>query len=249
MDKSSKNALSMYGLEVALGLSDLLLVLMNKYTFGSDSLIIKGLSIMYVVATFIIMFTITTRLSSNKAEQLEKQEDYSMLVVSTTKLAAEKRMPDTANTINVQARKLEDRARLVGEMLKNHFSEDSTCGEVAALVDKYKDTFYDNLERINTRLTIFDNSNPNTNLKVDNALKAEAMEVYNSHVNYISDKVNTNEKIIIELDKLLTELTRINDSVGVNSLDQLQDYTAALKQINDNESEEDEQMKKLMSRY
>lgn len=252
MNKNSKNALSLYSLEVLLGLSDVLMLAFSKYTFQSDSAFIKLACILYVAITFIIMFFITGSLVSNKAERVEKQEDNQVLVNQVTKLAAEKRLPEISTTVNVQARKLEDRADLIKKMLKENFSDDDSSGEISLLVEKYKDTFYSNLDKLRMRITIVDNSNLNVNLKVDTELKVEAREVYESHMAYISDKVNLNEKIVIELDKLLTELTRINDSAGANSLEQLQDYTAALKKINDSavdESDEDEAMKVLMQKY
>jgi DNA-directed RNA polymerase delta subunit len=91
-----------------------------------------------------------------------------------------------------------------------------------------------------------DASGINTNM-VDKSLKEESGKLYQEHIDYIEDKINANERITLELDKLATELSRINDSDGENNLEPLEDYINALKNLNDNAA--DDELEQLMRKY
>ncbi len=158
-----------------------------------------------------------------------------------------KRLEKYTNTFIIQINDIENRVLQIKEMLYDNFGEDRNCDEVDVILDKYKSVFYSNLNKVLKRIDIIDTTNVNNNLSVDEALKKEAVEVYNSHVGFIEEKANMNEKITIELEKLATELSRINDSTGDNNLEPLQDYIQALKNLNDNTT--DDELTQMMSKY
>jgi DNA-directed RNA polymerase delta subunit len=131
-------------------------------------------------------------------------------------------------------------------MLADNFDDDARTGEISVIIERYRNMFFKNVDRVVKRVDIMDASGINTNM-VDKSLKEESGKLYQEHIDYIEDKINANERITLELDKLATELSRINDSDGENNLEPLEDYINALKNLNDNAA--DDELEQLMRKY
>lgn len=241
-----KNKKSLLFMEIVMGVTALIMLLGMKKTIFSPIGWIKLLSISYVVVALIMMIVIVINL--NKSDTDEEAHDASDIdIKSLFEVAKSKRLPKYAETVNAQLLKLDRRTELLKRMLSEQFGEDERSGEMDSIIEKYRSVFFKNVKKIKTRLELIDLTGLNPALSVDENLKKESRQIYDEHIEYIEEKINTNEKITIELDKLTTELSRINESDGENNLEPLEDYIKALKSIND--STTDAELDMLMQKY
>lgn len=186
-------------------------------------------------------------MSQRTVKELDHLLDLQQFNKQLRSLGKAKKLEKYTNTAIVQINDLETRTMQLLEMLKENFGADQNSDEIESILEKYRSVFYANLKKILKRLELIDTTSIESNLSVDENLKKEAMDVYQSHVSYIEEKTNMDEKITIELEKLATELSRINDGTGENNLEPLQDYINALKSLNDNTT--DDELTKMMSKY
>ncbi|MGN0394124.1 MAG: hypothetical protein ACI4EF_02075, partial [Coprococcus sp.] len=237
-------------LEILIAATDIILIALNKYTIMSQTMPIRIISWLYLAATLIFMIPLIVNIfkGDGKSDISEQNaSDIEGYKVKLNGLGNVKGLSNYTNTMVSQINKLSDRSQLLEKMLKENFGEDGNCADMQNIIDMYRNVFFNNVNKVITRLEIVDRSTLNDRRSVDDGLKAESRQIFKTHIDYIETKVNTNEKIVIEFDKLLTELSRINDSEGENNLDNLQDYIASLKELNDNIG--DDELTKVMQRY
>jgi hypothetical protein len=238
-----KNKLTMLVLEVILGITVLIMVLNMKRTLLSPIAGVKLLSIAYIVIAVVVILMVVRQILKDDENTGFSEEDSLAQLFSICK---SKGLVAYAETVQAQTEKLEKRTGNLEKMLDENFGEDTRTGEISAIINRYRGMFFKNVDRIVKRADIMDPYSINTNM-VDRSLKEESDKIYREHIGYIEDKINANEKITIELDKLATELSRINDSDGENNLEPLQDYINALRNLNDNAA--DDEMEQLMRKY
>ncbi len=237
-------------LEILIAITDIILIALNRYTILSSIMPIRIVSWIYLGATLIFMIPLIVNMFRNdtKSESLsEELSEMNRLKTQLNGLGNVKGLSGYTNTMISQIDKLNDRSHLLEKMLVENFGEDGNCTDMENIITMYRNIFIKNINSVIRRLEIVDRSTLNERRAVDAGLKAESRQIFNEHLEYIEGKVNTNEKIVIEFDKLLTELSRINESEGENNLDNLQDYIASLKMLNDNVG--DEELAKVMQRY
>jgi protein-arginine kinase activator protein McsA len=238
-----KNKLTMLVLEVILGITVLIMVVNMKRTLLSPIVGVKLLSLAYIVIAVAVILMVVRQILRDDENTGFSEENSLTLLFSICK---SKGLVAYAETVQAQTEKLEKRTKNLEKMLDENFGEDTRTGEISAIINRYRGMFFKNVDRIVKRADIMDPYSINTNM-VDRSLKEESDKIYREHIGYIEDKINANEKITIELDKLATELSRINDSDGENNLEPLQDYINALRNLNDNAA--DDEMEQLMRKY
>jgi hypothetical protein len=240
-----KNKLTLLILEIILGITVLIMFLGIKITFLSPVMAVRFISLAYVVMAVIVMMRLVAYIL--KDDKTDSAEDVAEdRLEELFRLSRAKGLMAYAETVQAQMQKLEKRTDNLNRMLAENFGDDTRSGEISVIVERHRNMFFKNVDRIVKRVDIMDSSGINTNI-VDKSLKEESGRIYREHIDYIEDKINANERITIELDKLATELSRINDSDGENNLEPLQDYINALKNLNDNAA--DDELGKLMQKY
>jgi hypothetical protein len=235
----------MLALEIGLGITVLIMFLNMKRTLLSPVLLIKALSVAYVLVAIVMMVMIVTQIFKGDMEDapMAGAEDKLAELFALCRL---KGLTAYAETVEAQMEKLDKRTANMEKMLADNFDDDARTGEISVIVERYRNMFFKNVDRVVKRVDIMDASGINTNM-VDKSLKEESGKLYQEHIDYIEDKINANERITLELDKLATELSRINDSDGENNLEPLEDYINALKNLNDNAA--DDELEQLMRKY
>ena len=132
------------------------------------------------------------------------------------------------------------------------------------LVKKYEAIFYSNIDKALDRLRLIDIAKTKTFFSIDYLIKydiwedatlkkstevqQEEFEVYISHIAELHRLFNENGRIVNEMDKLLIELTSLNDSNKDNDLNELKDYIQTLQSLN-SQMCEDEELEKIMMKY
>lgn len=231
-------------LEVLLGISCLVVVCLGKHTILSSVLPVRILCLVYILAAISAMAGIIVSISKNSGsgERIE-QSDYEDIADRLRSLGRAKGMAIYTDTMIIQMEKLDSRISMIKNMLAENFQGDNHSQNIEEIIDRYHRIFYENISKAIKRLSIIDARLGQT-LAVDEHLRNEEKQIYREHEEYIKGKANANEKINLELDRLLAELSRINDSDAENNLEPLEDYINALKSLNSGEGEMEQLMKK-----
>jgi hypothetical protein len=240
-----KNKLIMLALEIILGMTVLIMFVNMKHTLLSPVTGIRVMSAAYIVVAVVVMIMVVIQILKDDtagAASLEARNDLEELF----RICRAKGLAAYAETVQAQMEKLDKRTANLEKMLAENFGDDTRTGEISVIIERYRNMFFKNVDRVVKRVDIMDASGINTNM-VDKSLKEESGKLYQEHIDYIEDKINANERITLELDKLATELSRINDSDGENNLEPLEDYINALKNLNDNAA--DDELEQLMRKY
>lgn len=253
---------SLLGLEIGLLVSALAMICPYRYTIASDHLLIKVVTIGYVVMAFLLSIMIMLSIMNNqKIDPLERKEN---LLRELQEEAQQKQAMQYFVRISTQCSQLTEKCALVKECLVNHFGEDGQTGTLKELIKKYEAVFYHNIDKALGRLRLIDSAKTRMYYSVDQLVKddiwehatlkkltqlqQEEFEVYLSHIKELHRLYNENGTIVNEIDKLLIELTNLNDSGKDNDLNELKDYIQALQTLN-SQMCEDEELEKIMMKY
>lgn len=253
---------SLLGLEIGLLLSALAILCPYRYTVASDSIIIKVITIGYVVMAFLLSIMIMLSIMNNqKIDPLERKEN---LLKELQEEAQKKNASHYYWQISTKCSQLTEKCALVKECLVNNFGEDGQTGTLEDLVKKYEAIFYSNIDKALDRLRLIDIAKTKTFFSIDYLIKndiwddatlkkstevqQEEFEVYISHIAELHRLFNENGRIVNEMDKLLIELTSLNDSNKDNDLNELKDYIQTLQSLN-SQMCEDEELEKIMMKY
>jgi hypothetical protein len=85
--------------------------------------------------------------------------------------------------------------------------------------------FYRNLKQIHTKLSLFDESEYNNN-SFSKEVMEDKTELYNTYINFVKNSINVNEEILIDLDKLSLEISKL-DSFEMEDIENM----PAMKEI------------------
>lgn len=253
---------SLLGLEIGLLLSAIVMMCPYRYTIASDNLLIKVITIGYVVMAFLMSVVIMLGiLNNNKIDPMERKEN---LLKELQEEAQKKNASHYFWRISTQCSQLTEKCALVKECLVHNFGEDGQTGTLEDLVKKYEAIFYHNIDKALRRLCLIDSAKTriyysvdelvkddiweHATLKKSTELEQEEFEVYLSHIVELHRLYNENGRIVNEIDKLLIELTNLNDSSKDNDLNELKDYIGALQTLN-SQMCEDEEIEKIMMKY
>lgn len=123
------------------------------------------------------------------------------------------------------------------QMLYENFREDDQFLSMTNLVENGEESFTTNVQQIIKRLSIFDfkeyalfcRTSKDMGLSPENYKKKDSQ--FKEHIAYVSNLCNKNEELLLELNNLITEVSRINDSNRKNNLLDIQDTVNAMKQL------------------
>lgn len=253
---------SLLCMEIGLLLSALAIVFPYRYTIASDSILIKVITIGYVVMAFLLSIVIMLGIFNNqKIDPMARKEN---LLKELQEEAQKKKAVQYYLRITTQCSQLTEKCALVKECLVNNFGDDGQTGTLEDLIKKYEAVFYHNIDKSLRRLCLIDSAKTINYYSIDDLVKndmwetatlkrgteleQEEFELYLSHIAELHRLYNENGRIVNEIDKLLIELTSLNDSSKENDLNELKDYISALQKLN-SQMCEDEELEKIMMKY
>lgn len=253
---------SLLGLEIGLLLSAIVIICPYRYTIASDNLMVKVITIGYVVMAFLLAIVIMLSIfNTPKIDPLARKEN---LLKELQEEAQKKKAVQYYSRISTQCSQLIEKCALVQECLANNFGEDGQAGALEDLIKKYEAIFYHNIDKALRRLCLIDSAKTRIYYSIDDLIKddiwesatlkkgteleREEFELYLSHIAELHRLYNENGRIVNEIDKLLIELTNLNDSSKDNDLNELKDYISALQKLN-SQMCEDEELEKIMKKY
>lgn len=169
-----------------------------------------------------------------KSTELVESKDY----IGALEERREKRVFDSeiSNAID-QVYRLQDKDKALDSILSQYFSpQEMTYTKFQSVIDSVQALFYNNLKKMINRMIIFDykdytklmNKLGNASVAGTSKSASTQLKIYNEHIDYVKGLVEMNESILVKLDSLLLEISKLDD-IDEAGLEEL----AAIQEIND----------------
>ncbi|MUG66822.1 hypothetical protein GNP94_12490 [Paenibacillus campinasensis] len=138
-----------------------------------------------------------------------------------------------------QLERMKNRKMKLLEVLEQRFdASELSYKKFYSVVHAVEDLFYKNIKSILNKLGVFSVSDfaAIADLKKNKKLSAkiieEKMQVYNEYLQFVNDSLNTNEEILLKLDKLLLEIARLGslDMESIENMSCMKEIDALIKQ-------------------
>ena len=143
-----------------------------------------------------------------------------------------------------QVYRLMDKDKALETILLQYFTpQEMTYVRFEGVIESVKVLFYSNVKKIINRIIIFDDKDYKKTLDKVNKMKNlptvedpysssnsanTHMQIYNEHINFVKGLVSDNEGILVKLDSLLLEISKLDDmsDTGLENM-------AAIREINE----------------
>lgn len=145
------------------------------------------------------------------------------------------------NTSVEQVNRMHDKDKALKSILEQFFTpQEITFTRFQTAINSVQAIFYNNIKKMLNRMLIFDYKDYNKLVeKIRNSYAREngglvsrsvdtQMRIYNEHIEYVRSLVSMNEEILIKLDGLLLEISKLDD-LDEKGLENM----AAVQEIND----------------
>lgn len=222
---------------------------------GSDS---KEVAMAYVMLflIFVVFIAVNIRLVTTRYEEneiiIDEIESVELLKEELKKL--QKIKPNFRQEIHVsleQMERLERKYDMLNQLLYQSFHQNEDMVNTKQCMNEMQEMLYDNVKQLIKCLKVQD-ANEYINLQsgyrtIDNDVMAKKQQQLQENVNYIREKVNKNEQILLAFDHLMTEISRINDSEEENDLSKINDMVSALRKLRTASSEDP--IEELIGKY
>lgn len=120
-----------------------------------------------------------------------------------------------------QLERMRKKVNVLDEILLQHFEKDSiTYTKFDGTINSIEELFFDNLRKMIAKIQLFDQeefnnmSRTNRNLSTESIVQRNA--IYKEYVDYASAIVQKNETILVKLDELLSEISKLEEVEKTN---------------------------------
>ena len=140
-----------------------------------------------------------------------------------------------------QIYRMEDKDKALDSILEQFFvPQEMTFTRFQNAIDSVKLLFYNNVKKMLNRMMIFDykdykklmtkisNSRTVGGVGVSSKSVGDQLKIYNEHISYVKGLVEMNENVLVKLDGLLLEISKLDD-LNEEELE----HIAAIQEIND----------------
>lgn len=232
---------------LTLGLAAVDVVLFSKslvgLSFTSENILVSALAFTAVAANVLVggigyynlLFKPVEPMKLYKRNELNEPKDY----FAALEKAYDKRVFNSyVDRANEQLRRFESKSEALTTLLLQSFSpEEMSFQHFNNVLGSVKKLFLGNLKKMINRIVIFDEEDfeKTSNLLLDNVQNYEdrqriqsKVEVYNEHIAFVDKMLNDNDDILIKMDKLLLEISKL-DGLQDDDFDNL----LAVQEINE----------------
>lgn len=157
--------------------------------------------------------TIEKEAEKNKVINLNTIDDFRTELI---KCSAKKEFQDSSQRALKQLDRLIKKTELLEDILAQHFDKNSlTYDKFHVVIDNTQELFFDNLKKMILKIMIFDQDDYSTMARDSKYLSKEATlqknAIYKEYINYANVVLEKNEHILVKLDNLLLELSKLDD--------------------------------------
>ncbi len=151
---------------------------------------------------------------------------------------------ESINKTMEQYGKMKTRNKAVDTVLLQHFKPtEMSYSRFRNIIDSVNELFNGNVEKILNRIEVFDESdyrviiykikNGGDNLpEQEKQVLYDKLNIYLEHINYVKELVEANETIVLKMDKLLLELSKLSavDESNIENMSAIQDINDLIDQ-------------------
>lgn len=206
------------------------IIIANLLVFSNFGLGIKfgvsfGSTLLAILTLLISIFTffignknILNKKENNKKESkqindLQTDDDFKTELV---KCMAKREFKDSAAQAMKQLDRMRKKINILDEVLSQHFEKGSlTYDKFNNTIENVEELFFDNLRKMILKITIFDQDEYNNmardNRNLSTAAVMQRNAIYKEYVEYANLILEKNENILIKLDNLLLEISKLDD--------------------------------------
>lgn len=226
-------------------------------TMNTDNSFIKTGFITGIVMSIILFIYVNYNLisagdikSSYKINELNTYEDYiDALNTYTYKSDLQGDILAVIEQIE-RFKKKEDKLKI---LLQQNFGEDSNLDSVNLAIEQADEMIKRNVKAMLNRFSIFDQdeyAKLRTRQSQNNPVAQERFRLYNEHITYLRELIGNNERVLLEIDRLMTEISRINDSASPNNLAEIKDLISSMEMLRvDGSNSENQELDNLAAKY
>lgn len=217
-----KKILKLIGFNIAFIVANI--VLFSNWFLGIKLFSFFG--IILAIASIITFFKTNNRiLNGKKKEEIKKEENKLETAEDFRKelvLCMSKReFREEATRAVKQMERLTKKIQMLEEILAQHFSRGSlTYEKFNSTVVGVEKLFFDNLRKMITKIRIFDQDEYNNMARENRNLSTHAVEkrnaIYKEYIDYAGIIIEKNENLLIKLDDLTLEISKLADVEEAN---------------------------------
>lgn len=221
------------------------IVIANLLAFTSFGLNLKlgsFLGILTILISVIVFFSGNKKILNNTSQKnkekketkqvndLQTDEDFKIELV---KCMSKREFRIPAENAVKQLERMRKKINILEEVLSQHFEKGSiTYEKFYTTIANIEELFFDNLRKMILKITIFDqdefNNMARDNRNLSTAAVSQRNAIYKEYVNYANLILEKNENILIKLDNLLLEVSKLDD-VEESNIENL----SAVQEVND----------------
>ncbi|TFE19487.1 hypothetical protein [Cohnella luojiensis] len=198
--------------------------------FGVTVPIVSALALFY--GTYVWIFKLPVVMP---VKQIKTHEDY---VEALTSYGCIKALEGDITLALEQLNRMKKKNSTLLNVLNQRFDpSELSYKKFASVIREVEMLFYLNIRSILNRLHVFDESEfesimSQKSTRLSRELLQEKTNVYNEYVSFVKSSLGTNEEILLKLDKLLLEISRLDDlELGdIENLACIQEIDSLIKQ-------------------
>lgn len=213
------------------------------------------LIIMSILVFLVGNYKILSQQSHNTAEQYDYVlEDIDTIPECIEALETCKKtiFVNDVSTAMDQVQRLERKRKSLREILfqKCQAQQGELLG-FQQVIDDSEKLFIENVKRMLSRMSIFDQQEYEAlknrgHMNISQEAYGAKQRMFQEHFAYIKQQIEKNEAILLEFDRLLTEISKIGDEdmADEETMESIRDVIQGMKELHNNEDQELEQLQK-----
>ncbi|MDO5294379.1 MAG: hypothetical protein Q4F05_16715 [bacterium] len=236
-----------------------MIILFSRQLVGlsvtSHQAVIQALSITIIIMGIIVFIYVNYQLL-RKHEELEGVDTYNLdrlvtpqdYMVALSSYRNKKAFLYDINEVIGQIQRFTRKQNALITLLYQNFNNDDNLTSLSEIVNKTERMLYSNIKLILNRLSIFDELEYESMIakKTQTAQEDKKYRLTMEHITYVKELRERNEELLLEFDRLLTEISRMIASEEANDLSNIKDFIDSMEKLH---SDKDQEMEELESKY
>lgn len=208
-------------------------------TFGENALATASGVTLLLASTFAVLYgSYALLLRPTVALQVKQLQTYEDYVQAIVRYKHVKSLRDDISLALEQLERMRKKQMTLFQILNQRFDPNElSYKKFASVVLTVEKLFYLNVRSVLNRLSVFDESELDGARRRDSArlstkLLQEKANMHNEHLAFVKGSLEANEEMLLKLDKLLTEISRLDglDPGEIENMPGMQEIDSLIKQ-------------------
>lgn len=221
----------------------------------------RAIGFTLIIMSILIFFIGNYKILSKKNSRPMQQYDYVLEDIDTIPECIEALQTcqktifiRDVNTATEQVHRLERKRKSLEEILfqKCQAQQGELLG-FKQIIDESEMLFIENVKRVLSRMSIFDQQEYETlqnkgRMNISQEAYQAKQQIFQEHFAYIKQQLEKNEAILLEFDRLLTEISKIGDEdmADEETMESIRDVIRGMRELH---NEEDKELEQLERKY